>query len=228
MSGHPQADGASRASARERWLAGAERAVREILAGDGSGHDFWHIERVRKMALRLAAEEGADATVVELAALLHDVDDWKLRASESEPSRLEAVIEAIELPVDLAQRVRAVIDEVSFRGAAVATPVSSLEAAVVQDADRLDAIGAIGIARAFAFGGSRQRALHDPSDGPHAHESFDAYRRSTGSTLNHFYEKLLLLRDRLNTAAARRIAVTRHAYMEGFVTRFLAEWDGEC
>ncbi|MCA9524452.1 MAG: HD domain-containing protein [Myxococcales bacterium] len=210
-----------------RWIAATEDAVRRAMAGDASGHDFWHIDRVRRMALRLAEAEGAERLVVELAALLHDVDDWKLRPDPDAPSRLEAIVLEIEIPAALAARVRQVIDEVSFRGAGVATPVSTIEAAVVQDADRLDAIGAIGIARAFAFGGSRRRALYDPNVEPRVHGSFASYQKDEGTTLNHFYEKLLLLRARLNTRAARTIAEGRHAYLEGFVARFLAEWEGE-
>jgi uncharacterized protein len=122
--------------------------------------------------------------------------------------------------------VQTVIREVSFKGLGVATPVTSIEAALVQDADRLDAIGAIGIARAFAYGGHMGRPLHDPAVAPVEHNSFASYQKNSAPTLNHFYEKLLHLKDRLNTDAGRKVAHERHAFMEAYVARFLAEWDG--
>jgi uncharacterized protein len=120
-----------------------------------------------------------------------------------------------------------IIAGLSFKGAQVATPMRTLEGQIVQDADRLDAIGAIGIARAFAYGGHKGRLLYDPSTPPQMHATFEAYRKSNGSTLNHFYEKLLLLKDRMNTPTAKRIAAGRHAFMEAFLAQFLREWEGE-
>ena len=201
-----------------------EKKVREIFAGDSSGHDWFHLDRVRAIALKLAAEEGADPSLVEASALLHDLEDHKreIRPGES----LQEVCQSVGMEEAEIRRVRTIVGEVSFQGAGVATPVSSTEGAVVQDADRLDAIGAIGIARAFAFGGSRGRLLYDPDDPPVLHGDFDSYRSSRGATINHFYEKLLLLRDRMNTASARRMAQERHRFMELFLERFLREWEG--
>ena len=209
-------------------VARTEGRVRTHLAGDTSGHDWWHVERVRRLALRLAAEEGADPLVVELAALLHDVDDWKASGDpDASAAHARAWLTSLGLEPALVEHVTAIVAGVSFKGAGVPTPMATLEGRVVQDADRLDALGAIGIARAFAWGGSRGRPLHDPGAAPELHASFEAYRASAGGTLNHFHEKLLLLRERMQTASARRIADERHAYMEEYVRRFLREWAGE-
>ena len=203
--------------------------VEAQFAGEGSGHDWEHIRRVWQMARRLAADEpDADMEITELAALLHDIADWKFHGGDYEagPRAARAWLASQQVPDDRIQRVETIIREVSFKGLGVATPVSSIEAALVQDADRLDAIGAIGVARAFAYGGHKGRPLHDPAVPPVSHESFASYQKSTAPTINHFYEKLLHLRDRLHTPAARRVADGRHAYMERFVNQFLAEWEG--
>lgn len=203
--------------------------MEQLFAGEGSGHDWAHIRRVWLMARRLAAAEpGADSLVTELAALLHDIADWKFNDGDYEagPRAARGWLQSQGAGEKLIQRVESAIREVSFKGLGVATPVSSLEAALVQDADRLDAIGAIGIARAFAYGGHKGRPLHDPAVLPVAHDSFASYQQNAAPTLNHFYEKLLHLQDRLNTETARVIARERHAFMEAYVARFLAEWDG--
>ncbi len=198
--------------------------------GEGSGHDWAHIRRVWRLAQRLAAEEpAADRELTELGALLHDVADWKAHGGDYEagPRAARAWLAGLGAPEPLIGRVEALIREVSFKGLGVPTPVSCPEAALVQDADRLDALGAIGVARAFAYGGHTGRPLHDPAVPPVAHATFAAYQQSAAPTLNHFYEKLLHLRERLHTPAARRIAAGRHAYLEAFVAQFLAEWEGE-
>lgn len=202
--------------------------VRTAMEGEGTGHDWWHVDRVRRMALRLAREEGADAYVVELAALLHDVADHKFHGGDETAGPRAARAWLTEAGADdgTVAHVERIVAELSFKGAGVPTPMSTREGAVVQDADRLDALGAIGIARTFAYGGSRGRPLHEPDAAPELHDSFDSYKAGTGPTINHFHEKLLLLRERMNTPAARRIADARHAYMEAFLARFHAEWDG--
>ena len=205
------------------------RHIEQQFAGEGSGHDWAHIRRVWLMARRLAAvHPEADLELTELAALLHDIADWKFHGGDYEagPRAARAWLVARQAPEALVQRVEVIIREVSFKGLGVATPVSSIEAALVQDADRLDAIGAVGIARAFAYGGHKGRPLHDPAVPPVAHDSFAAYQQSTAPTLNHFYEKLLHLHQRLHTPAARVVAAGRQAFMEAYVARFLAEWDG--
>lgn len=210
-------------------VAATAQFVEQQFATEGSGHDWAHIRRVWVMARRLAAAHPeADPVVTELGALLHDIADWKFHGGDYEagPRAARQWLLGQQAPEPLVQRIETIIREVSFKGLGVATPVSSIEAALVQDADRLDAIGAVGIARAFAYGGHKGRPLHDPAVAPVAHGSFAAYQQSTAPTLNHFYEKLLHLKDRLHTAAARDVAAGRHAYMEAFVAQFLAEWDG--
>jgi uncharacterized protein len=204
--------------------------IEQKFADEGSGHDWAHIRRVWLMARRLAADSpAANPEITELGALLHDIADWKFHGGDYEagPRAARAWLLSQRAPEELIDRVETIIREVSFRGLGVQTPVSSLEAALVQDADRLDAIGAVGIGRAFAYGGHKGRPLHDPAVPPVAHESFASYQQNTAPTLNHFYEKLLHLKDRLQTPAARAVAEDRHAFMEAFVARFLAEWDGE-
>lgn len=208
-------------------LARTAAFVRERMEGEGSGHDWWHIHRVRAAALAIGAREGADLYVVELAALLHDLDDWKLDGADGTPREARAWLESLGVDDGAARHVCEIIESLSFKGAGVPTPMRTLEGKAVQDADRLDAIGAVGIARAFAFGGSRGRLLHDPEEPPQRHDSFEAYRSGRGSTLNHFHEKLLLLKDLMSTDAARALAQKRHAFMEEFLARFLAEWGGE-
>jgi len=209
-------------------LARTEAFVRGRLEGDGSGHDWWHVHRVRRVAMRLAREEGADPYVVELAALLHDVADHKFHGGDhtAGPRAAREWLGALGVDPEVTEHVAEIIAALSYKGAGVPTPMATPEGAVVQDADRLDAIGAIGIARAFAFGGSRGRAMYEPDAPPVMHDSFEAYKASQGHTLNHFHEKLFLLRDRMSTRAARAMAEERHRYMEAFVARFLAEWDG--
>ena len=203
-----------------------EAFVKERLAGDATGHDWWHVHRVRQLALRLAQEEHADRFVVELAALLHDVDDWKLTGS-TEPVQTRAWLASQGIHEDINDHVCEIIKTLSFKGAGVQTPMRTLEGACVQDADRLDAIGAVGVARTFAYGGSKGTPMHLPGVKPQLHDSFDAYKKANASVINHFHEKLLLLKDRMNTTTAKRIAQDRHKVMETFLAEFHAEWDGD-
>lgn len=207
--------------------------IEEKFRAEGSGHDWPHIRRVwqvaRALAAQMAPHEPLDQEVTELAALLHDIADWKFHGGDYEagPRAARAWLVSQQVPEATVARVEQVIREVSFKGLGVETPVSSPEAAVVQDADRLDAIGAIGVGRAFAYGGHKGRPLHDPATPPVAHADFEQYKQSTAPTLNHFYEKLLHLKDRLHTPAARQLAEERHRFMEEFVAQFLREWDSE-
>ncbi len=203
--------------------------VRGRLAGDSTGHDWWHIERVRALALRLAREEGADRYVVELAALLHDIADWKFHDGDLERGPGEATdwLESCGVDEEVIQHICEIIGSISFKGAGVPTPMATLEGRVVQDADRLDALGAIGIGRAFAFGGAHGRPMYDPEVAPGHHDSAEAYLQSGSPTIHHFHEKLLLLVDRMNTEAGRRLAAGRHSYMKSFLNRFHQEWEGE-
>jgi uncharacterized protein len=211
----------------EEILAAAEVFVRQRLAGDSSGHDWWHVVRVRNLARVIAREEGADGFICELAALLHDVADDKIAGSEEAGQALvRGWLGAHAVPASSAEQVMEIIATMSF-SSGNRPPIRTLEGRVVQDADRLDAIGAIGIARAFAYGGSRGRALWDPDETPQTYASKAAYRASGASTINHFHEKLVLLKDRMNTAYARRLAEHRHAYLLAFLDEFGAEWQGE-
>lgn len=203
--------------------------VRELFSGDSSGHDWHHTDRVRRVALAIAREEGADLVVVELAALLHDVADWKFAGGDhlAGPRAARQWLEQNSADPALVNHVEQIVAGLSFKGAGVPTPMATLEGQIVQDADRLDAIGAIGIARTFAYGGHKGQPIYDPDLPPQPHDSFEAYKRGGGSTINHFYEKLLVLADRMNTAAARRLAAERHRFLEQFLAQFLAEWNGD-
>jgi uncharacterized protein len=202
--------------------------VRTVLAGEGSGHDWWHVYRVWKMAQRIGQAEDADLLVVELAALLHDIADWKFCGGDCAvgPKVASAWLTSLNVDPGVSDHVSRIIADISFKGAGVEQPTLSLEGQVVQDADRLDAMGAIGIARAFAYGGAKGRLIHDPAVKPEEHRTAEAYLKSGGSTVNHFYEKLLLLKDRTNTATGRAIAEERHAFMEDYLRRFFKEWEG--
>lgn len=202
--------------------------VESTFKNEGTGHDWYHINRVRKLALRMAESEGADKEIVELAALLHDIADHKFHDHDLSvgPEKAKAIILEYGGTSELAKKVSTIVSETSFKGAGVETPVSSLESAVVQDADRLDALGAIGIARAFAYGGSKNRLLYDPDQAPVHHDDFEKYATSVGTTVNHFYEKLLLLKDRMHTETGRKLAVKRHEFMEVFLREFFSEWEG--
>lgn len=201
--------------------------IKELFSGEGSGHDWWHIYRVWQNALFLAREEKADLEVVQLAALLHDIADWKFQQDQQDGGAIAARqwLEQEQAPEALIQAVCQIIGEVSFKGAGVATPMSSLEGQIVQDADRLDAIGAVGIARAFAYGGFKNREMHNPDIPPQLHASFEDYKKNNGPTVNHFYEKLLLLKDRMNTSAAKKLAAERHRFMEVYLQQFNREWN---
>ena len=202
--------------------------VRKLLEGEGTGHDWWHVRRVWNNALAIGRAEQADLFVVQLAALLHDIGDWKFHNGDESvgPRMAREWLESLGVDEATTAHVCEIIEGLSFKGSGTPSMMKTLEGKVTQDADRLDAIGAIGIARAFAYGGFKQRDLHNPSLMPKRHASFEEYKKSTGPTINHFYEKLLLLKDLMNTPTARRMAEERHRFMEEYVKRFLDEWDG--
>ena len=201
--------------------------VRSLLESDSSGHDWWHIHRVRKMALVIARSEGADLFLVELSALLHDVDDWKLTENKIENHKTEKWLRECGVEDQIIERVNAIIEGVSFKGAGVDTSTEDPECSALQDADRLDAMGAIGIARTFAYGGSRGRGIYDPDIPPEMHTDFENYKKSNAPTINHFYEKLLLLKDQMQTPTGRALAEIRHDFMLMFLDHFYAEWNNE-
>lgn len=202
--------------------------IKEIFSCDSSGHDYYHTIRVYKLATEIAKQENADVNIVQLAALLHDVDDIKL-SPETHTTNKNAVdfMTANGVNTDMIDIVCKIIDEVSFAGTDSVVP-STIEGKCVQDADRLDAIGAIGIARTFAYGGSRGRKIYDPDIKPRIGMSKEEYQKNMNSTsINHFYEKLLLLKDMMNTTAGKKLAEHKQAVMQEFLNEFMAEWKGE-
>ncbi len=203
--------------------------VKSKFEHDPSGHDWFHIERVHRMAVYLHQKEGGELELIELAALLHDISDHKMNGGILNQGGIVAskILEELSYPAERIEKVKSIIDAVSFKGANVLDTMETIEGKIVQDADRLDAIGAIGIARAFSFGGNRNRAMYVPSENPEMHNSFEDYARSEGHTINHFYEKLLLLKDRLHTDTARKIGQQRHEFMENYLKQFYNEWNTE-
>ena len=203
--------------------------VEQKLAGDGSGHDWWHIYRVWNLAKKIAAKERANILIVELSALLHDIADWKFHDGDDTkgPQMAEQFLLENKVAREVIDPVIEIVSTISYKGAGVATPMQTLEGKVVQDADRLDAIGAMGIARTFAYGGHKNRLMYHPDEKPVMHQSFAQYKKNTGHTINHFHEKLLLLKDRMNTASAKQIAVGRHKFMQSYLDQFYEEWDGK-
>ena len=203
--------------------------VRRALEHEGSGHDWWHVYRVWKMAERIGKEESADLFVIELAALLHDIADWKFHDGDDTvgPKMAREVLTKYGVPTTVIAHACDIIANASFKGAGVQTDMKTLEGKIVQDADRLDAIGAIGIARTFAFNGYMHWPMHDPRVIPVMHQSKEEYFKSTGTAITHFYEKLLLLKDRMNTKTAKKLAEDRHHFMEEYLDRFFKEWEGK-
>ena len=202
--------------------------VENKLAGDGSGHDWWHIFRVWTLAKKIAVEEKAQMEIVELGSLLHDIADWKFHGGDDSigPAMAQEFLSSNDVDPQLTESVVDIVSTISYKGAGVATPMKTLEGKIVQDADRLDAIGALGIARTFAYGGYKNRLIYHPDEKPVLHQSYTDYKKNEGHTINHFYEKLLLLRERMNTKTGKRIADGRHQFMQSFLEQFYREWDG--
>ena len=202
----------------------AEDFIRSLFEGESSGHDFYHSLRVHDLARRICAEEGGDEDLIRLAALLHDADDRKLFSTEGF-ANARRFMDSEGIPPDIQDSVCSMISQISFKGDGTRVP-DTLEGRIVQDADRLDAIGAIGIARTFAYGGSRGRAMHIPGEAFREGMTEAEYYANRGTSINHFHEKLLKLKDLMNTPAGKRMAEARHDYMVGFLEEFMAEWDG--
>ena len=203
--------------------------VKEKLENSEGGHDWFHIERVFKNTLSIADGEVCVTIVVQLAALLHDIADSKFHNGDETigPKIAREFLESENVDAVTVEHVINIIENISFKGGNTEKTFASIELDIVQDADRLDAIGAIGIARAFNYGGFKNRPLHNPNIAPKLHMSKEEYKNSQAPTINHFYEKLLLLKDKMNTQTGKQIATERHLYMEGFLSQFYAEWDGE-
>jgi uncharacterized protein len=202
--------------------------VRQKLAGAEGGHDWWHIYRVWKLTKKIGTEEGADLFVVELAALLHDIADPKFHDGDEEigPKLAKEFLEKQGVDEAIIDHIDKIIRNISFKNSFENTEFRTKELDVVQDTDRLDAIGAIGIARAFNYGGFKNRLLYDPGIPPDKALTKEAYKNSVSPTINHFYEKLLLLKDLMNTPTGKRMAEERHHFMEIYLERFYNEWEG--
>ena len=212
----------------EKVIEKAQAFAMECFAKDHSGHDWFHTLRVFKLATTLAEKEGAQVHTVQLAALLHDVDDVKLSPNTHvNKDNARSFLQENGIAPEMIETICHIIDQVSFKGTDSVTP-DSLEGMCVQDADRLDAIGAIGIARTFAFGGNRGQAMYDPEIPPQKDLNAQAYQNHKATTINHFYEKLLLLKDMMNTQSAKALAQSRHAFMEDFLREFMEEWNSIC
>lgn len=203
--------------------------VKQELQDAEAGHDWFHIERVWKTAKNIGAEEKVNLLVVELAALLHDIADAKFHDGDEEigPRKAGEFLKTLAVDAETIIHVQQIIKNMSFKASLGHVTFTSPEMLVVQDADRLDAIGAIGIARAFTYGGYKNRELYNPDIKPEPNQSKEAYKKSTAPTINHFYEKLLLLKDKMNTATGKKLAAQRHDFMVQYLTQFYAEWNGE-
>ncbi|GEL10462.1 uncharacterized protein SAMN05192550_0498 [Flavobacterium glycines] len=203
--------------------------VRQQLENAEGGHDWFHIERVYKNALLIAKEETCNLQIVQLSALLHDIADSKFHNGDETlgPKIARKFLESQNVSEQDINHVINIIENISFKGGNFEKNFNSIELDIVQDADRLDAIGAIGIARTFNYGGFKNRALYDPKIAPKLDMSAEEYKNSQAPTINHFYEKLLLLKDKMNTTTAKKIASQRHHFMENFLAQFYAEWEGE-
>ena len=203
--------------------------VKQQLENAEGGHDWFHIERVYKNALLIAEGEDCDLIVVKLGALLHDIADSKFHSGNETvgPKTARTFLESQNVKEDIILHVIAIIENISFKGGNFEKKFNSKELEIVQDADRLDAIGAIGIARTFNYGGFKNRPLYNPNIQPNMNMNKEEYKNSESPTLNHFYEKLLLLKDKMNTETGKKIAQKRHNFMVTFLSQFYAEWDGQ-
>jgi uncharacterized protein len=213
----------------DQLIAETVKFVKHTLEGAESGHDWWHIQRVWNNALQIIKTETAEQLIVELAALLHDIADSKFHNGDEEigPKIAGDFLYSQQLPQDLILNVKQIIRNMSFKASFEKKQFHSKELEIVQDADRLDAIGAIGIARAFTYGGFKNRELYNPGIPPALNMNKEEYKNSTAPTINHFYEKLLLLKDKMNTETGKRIAAERHVFMEQYLAQFYKEWDGK-
>jgi uncharacterized protein len=202
--------------------------VKQELADAEAGHDWFHVERVYKTALTINRTEQANELVVILAALLHDIADPKFNNGDESigPEKAERFLKSVSVEEEVIEQVKGIIANMSFKNSFDAGTITSKELQVVQDADRLDAIGAIGIARAFTYGGFKNRVLYDPAIKPVTTHTKESYKNTRAPTINHFYEKLLLLKDNMNTTTGKMMAAKRHEVMVNYLGQFFEEWEG--
>ena len=210
------------------WISQTILFVKKELQRAEGGHDWWHIERVWIIARKIAATEEANLLIVELGALLHDIADSKFHQGDETlgPQKARQFLQSIHVDEDIIFQVEQIIRNISFKGGNFEIGFNSSELNIVQDADRLDAMGAIGIARTFHYGGFKNREIYNPDIQPQLHQNREQYKASTAPTINHFYEKLLQLRDRMNTQTGKRMAEQRHQFMEEYLEQFFSEIEG--
>lgn len=211
----------------EKSIQAIEQQVKELFENEGTGHDWFHIDRVRKIALKIQAKEGGNRDVIELAALLHDISDHKFNGGDFDKGAIvtREILDSLNVDKETKSAVVSIVKNVSYKGSGEKDEMDSLEGKIVQDADRIDAIGAIGIARTFAYGGSVGQPIYDPSISPKLNQSKESYVNDRTHTINHFYEKLLLLKKRMHTSAGKAIAEERTRFMEDFLDQFYEEWE---
>ena len=202
-----------------------KKYAKDKLDGEATGHDFLHISRVYITAKYIAEKEGADLFIVEITALLHDIADWKFNDGNADigPKLAGEWLKSLDMPIEDIDKVTKIIRTMSFKGGTTDSSQETMEGKIVQDADRLDALGAIGIARAFAYGGFKGREIYNPDIKPENFKSFEAYKNNKGTSINHFYEKLLLLKDLMNTKTGKAMAEERHEFMVNFLKEFNKE-----
>lgn len=214
---------------KKKIVSKAMADLRHKFVKESSGHDWWHIERVFNNAIAIAKKErGADLFIVQLGALFHDVADYKFHSGDDKVGGKVAAQWLTRAGVDAEtiKNIVHIVDNVSFKGIGVKPSMRSIEGKIVQDADRLDAIGALGIARAFAYGGNKKRPLYNPEGKARTHKNFDSYKKGSDSTIHHFYEKLLHLKNLMNTKTGKKMAAQRHKFIENYLKEFYAEWRG--
>jgi uncharacterized protein len=213
---------------KNRLIQATETFVRQQLGDDATGHDWFHVDRVRKNALYIYKKEtNGDPFIIELAALLHDIPDEKLNETpEKGQEKLDSFLQTLQLSTEQKDQITEIINTISYKGGN-GKNLTSIEAKIVQDADRLDAIGAIGIARAFAYGGKKGQPIYDPEMDVRKEMSLEEYRNGKSSSIHHFYEKLLKLTGLMNTETAKKLAQSRQKFMEIFLEEFYKEWNGQ-
>lgn len=214
---------------QENVISNTIKFVKTTLLNAEGGHDWWHIYRVWKLSIQIAQEENVDLFIVQLGALLHDIADSKFNDGDEDvgPEIAKKFLVSQHVDKNILERIDLVIRYISFKNSFGKAPEISSELAVIQDADRLDAIGAIGIARTFNYGGHKNFSIYDPSQKPRQYDSKEAYKKSDSPTINHFYEKLFLLKDMMNTKTGKKLAVGRHQFMELYLEQFYEEWEGK-
>ncbi len=214
---------------KKKIIEEVKKYLKENFRADPTGHDWWHFRRVWKMSRKIAKKEGGNLFIIELAALLHDVADYKFNNGDDKAGGRTArsLLKKFNVDEKSIEQVCQIIDNVSFKGARVKNGIKTKEGMIVQDADRLDVMGAMGIARTLAYGGFTKRELYNPKIKPRSYKTFEEYKNNRSSSINHFYEKLLLLEDMLNTKTAKKIGKKRHLFMKNYLKEFFKEWNVE-